>query len=163
MIKNIKTPFLFRALLAVAIIFIANTASLSQDNFYFSQYFQVAPAMNPALTGIDNFLDIKVNYRNQWAGMGDSPSTNYLGINGYISKNKGQTYREYALRISNPDILDSLSGIKASLKNRLKHGVGMHMIYDRQGPFDQFSGFFNYALHIPVGFKTTLSLAHKQL
>ncbi|MCG8311420.1 MAG: PorP/SprF family type IX secretion system membrane protein [Cytophagales bacterium] len=130
----------------------------SQDNFYFSQYFQVGPAINPAFTGIDNFLDVKINYRNQWAGFDDSPSTNYIGVNGYIKKDAIQSYREYALRISNPDIIDSLSNIQSSLKSNIKHGIGGHIIYDRQGPFEQISGFFNYAIHIPIGFKTNLSI-----
>lgn len=143
--------------LLLGLIIISFGKSVSQDNFYFSQYFQVGPAINPAFTGIDNFLDIKVNYRNQWAGFNDSPSTNYIGINGTLKKESIQTYREYALRISDPGILDSLSNIQSSIKNRIKHGLGGHVIYDRQGPFEQISGFFNYAIHLPIGYKTTLS------
>lgn len=158
MIQSTKKQLTMKISVLLVAIISATTIGFSQDNFYFSQPFQVGPAINPALTGIDNFLDIKFNYRNQWAGLNDSPSTNYLGINGYINKNKTQTYREYALRISNPDILDSLSVTKSSLKNKLKHGVGGHLIYDRQGPFSQIAGYFNYALHIPIGFKTTLSI-----
>ena len=152
-----KHKFGKKSLLALAMSLIV-TMGFSQDNFYFSQYFQVGPAINPAFTGIDNFLDVKINYRNQWAGLGDSPSTNYLGVNGYIKKESTQTYREYALRISDPSILDSLSNIQTSLKDKIKHGIGGHVIYDRQGPFEQISGYFNYAIHIPIGFKTNLSI-----
>lgn len=158
MIQSMKKYVRVKFSLWLVMFMTATTMGFSQDNFYFSQYFQVGPAINPALTGIDNFLDIKFNYRNQWAGLNDSPSTNYLGVNGYINKNKGLTYRDYALRISNPNILDSLSVIKSSLKNKLKHGIGGHIIYDRQGPFSQVGGYFNYALHIPIGFKTYLSV-----
>ena len=97
--------------LILLLTMLVSSMSFAQDNFYFSQYFQVGPAINPAFTGIDNFLDVKVNYRNQWAGFGDSPSTNYIGVNGYLKKESTQSFREYALRISNPDILDSLSRI----------------------------------------------------
>ena len=152
-LKN-KLKHLFLTLILLSLV---NT-SFSQDNFYFSQYFQVGPAINPAFTGIDNFLDVKINYRNQWAGFSDSPSTNYIGVNGSLSKVSSETYREYALRISDPSILDSLSNTQSSIKNKIKHGVGGHIIYDRQGPFDQIAGFFNYALHIPIGYKTTMSL-----
>ncbi|VAW47223.1 hypothetical protein MNBD_GAMMA03-2059 [hydrothermal vent metagenome] len=130
----------------------------AQDNFYFSQNFQVGPAINPAFTGIDDFLDIKINYRNQWAGFSDSPSTNYFGINGLLKKASTQSYKEYALRISNPDILDSLINISSSFKNNIKHGIGGHVIYDQQGPFEQISGYLNYALHLPIGYKTKLSV-----
>lgn len=130
----------------------------AQDNFYFSQPFQVGPAINPAFTGIDDFLDIKVNYRNQWTGFNDSPSTNYFGINGLLKKASTQSYKEYALRISDPGILDSLINISSSFKNNIKHGIGGHIIFDRQGPFEQISGYLNYALHMPVGYKTKLSV-----
>ena len=151
-----KKIYLFLCLSIPLILKLASTQA--QDNFYFSQYFQVGQAINPAFTGIDNFLDVKINYRNQWAGFNDSPSTNYVGVNGYIQKESVQTYREYALRISNPSILDSLSNIKSSFKDNIKHGLGGHVIYDRQGPFEQISGYFNYALHVPIGFKTKLSI-----
>ena len=36
--------------------------------------------------------------------------------------------------------------------------MGGHIIYDRQGPFGQISGYFNYAIHIPIGYKTTLAI-----
>ena len=146
-------------ILCIGLILILGFGSIqAQDNFYFSQYFQVGQAINPAFTGIDNFLDVRINYRNQWAGFNDSPSTNYVGISGYIQKESSTTYREYALRISDPSILDSLSNIKSSFMDNIKHGVGGHIIYDRQGPFDQISGYLNYALHIPIGFRTRLSI-----
>jgi len=140
-------------------LLIAMSATVrAQDNFYFSQPFQVGPAINPAFTGIDDFLDIKINYRNQWAGFNDSPSTNYFGINGLLKKASTQSYKEYALRISDPSILDSLINISSSFKNNIKHGIGGHIIFDRQGPFEQISGYLNYALHMPVGYKTKLSI-----
>ena len=131
---------------------------MGQDNFYFSQYFQVGPVINPATTGVDNFLDIKVNYRNQWSGFTDAPSTNYIGVNGYIQKETQQSYKQYSLRTSNPFYLDSLPKNEISLGNKLRHGIGGNIIYDVQGPFEQISGFVNYALHIPIGEKVKISL-----
>ncbi len=134
-----------------------NTA-FGQDNFFYSQYFQVGPTVNPAFTGIDNFLDVKINYRSQWSGFTDAPSTNYFGINGYLKKESQQTYREYSLRISDPTLLDSLSNVGKSSDEMIRHGIGGHIIYDRQGPFSQISGYFNYAIHIPIGNRLKLSL-----
>lgn len=140
----------------VAIFFSINLNA--QDNFYYSQYFQVGSTINPAMTGIDNFMDIKTNYRNQWNGFTDSPSSNYVGVNTYVKKNSEQAYREYTLRISDPSTIDSLSNIKTSLKSDLKHGLGGYILYDQQGPFQQITGAFNYAMHFPISFKTNLSI-----
>ena len=139
-------------------LFAISSTVIAQDNFYFSQYFQVGQAINPAFTGIDNFLDVKINYRNQWAGFSDSPSTNFIGINGALKNKTTQTYKEYALRISDPSLLDSLSNTQSSIKDKVRHGLGGHIIYDRQGPFDQISGFFNYAFHFPISYNTYLSI-----
>jgi len=132
--------------------------SFSQDNFYFSQYYQVGPAINPAFTGIDNFLDVKLNYRNQWSGFTDSPSTNYIAVNGYLQKETQKDYKQYSLRTSNPYFLDSLPRAEISLSEKLRHGIGGHIIYDVQGPFEQISGFVNYALHIPINSKVKISI-----
>ena len=75
-----------RFLVLTTTLFLISISGYCQDNFNFSQYFQVAPVLNPAFTGIDDFLDIKLNYRSQWSGFNDSPSTNYFGINGPIKK-----------------------------------------------------------------------------
>lgn len=149
---------MLRYLVLTTILCTISISGYCQDNFYFSQYFQVAPAINPALTGMDDFLDIKINYRSQWSGFNDSPSTNYFGINGSLKKKSQQAYKEYALRISNPEILDSLSNITNSFSSKLKHGLGGFVVFDQQGPFEQITGFINYAIHIPIGYKTKLSI-----
>lgn len=141
------------------IVFIPFTVKLhAQDNFYFSQYNQVGPVYNPALSGIDNFLDIKLNYRSQWNGFTDAPTTNYFGINGYLQKTTQNAYTQYSLRTSNPYYLDSIPSNEFKLRAKLRHGIGGHVIFDTQGPFEQMSGFLNYALHIPLGRKVKVSL-----
>lgn len=131
---------------------------IAQDNFYFSQYSQVGPAINPALTGVDNFLDVKLNYRSQWSGFTDAPTTNYVGVNGYLQKETQKAYKQYSLRTSNPYYLDSLPNVEISLADKLRHGIGGHVIYDVQGPFEQISAYLNYALHIPVNNKLKISI-----
>ena len=130
----------------------------AQDNFYFSQYFQVGPVLNPALTGVDNFLDIKLNYRNQWTGFSDAPSSSYFGINGYFQKETQDAYKQYSLRTSDPKYLDKLPGREVALVERLRHGWGGQVVYDIQGPYEQINVNFNYAVHLPVGKKAKLSL-----
>lgn len=131
---------------------------IAQDNFYFSQYFQTGTAFNPAITGVENFLDIKINYRNQWSGFNDAPSTNYFGVNGYLQKETQKAYKQYSLRTSNPYMLDSMPSVEISLGEKLRHGIGGHIIYDVQGPYEQISGFLNYALHIPINNKLKISI-----
>lgn len=143
--------------ISLPIYFLANTI-FAQDNFYYSQYFQVSQAINPAFAGIDNFTDLKINHRNQWSGFQDSPNTNFIGINGAFKNESQSPFKEYALRISNPDLLDSIAGLSNKFSSKIKHGIGGYIVYDNQIPFEQISGFVNYAIHLPVGFRTRLSL-----
>lgn len=147
-----------KKLLLLLIIIIASTPAISQDNFYVSQYFQVAPVINPAFTGINNFLDVKINYRSQWSGFSDAPKSNYIGINGYLQKETQQAYKQYALRTSYPYIIDSLGQDGISLGEQLRHGIGGNIVFDTQGPFKQSSGYINYALHIPISRNTKISI-----
>lgn len=143
----------------LSIVFLLLSISIyAQDNFYQSQYFQLGPSLNPATTGIDNFLDIKLNYRSQWGGFTDAPSTNYLAINGYLQKETQKTYRQYSLRTSDPHYLDSLSRGEITLSEKIRHGIGGHVVYDVQGPYEEISAHFNYALHIPLNEKIKVSL-----
>ncbi len=146
-----------KCLIFISLVF-SSTLLFAQDNFYFSQYFQVGPVLNPAMTGVDNFLDIKLNYRNQWSGFSGAPSSNYFGINGYLQKETQEAYRQYSLRTSDPQYLDKLPGKEISLGERIRHGIGGVVVYDIQGPYEQINGNINYAMHLPVGKKVKLSI-----
>jgi type IX secretion system PorP/SprF family membrane protein len=147
-----------RYIFIILIVVSAGQQVSGQDNFYNSQYFQAGPLINPAFTGIENFLDIKLNYRSQWSGFSDAPSTNFIGINGYLRKETQQAYKQYALRTSNPYYLDSIEQKGISLGKKLRHGIGGNVVYDVQGPFEQISGYVNYALHVPISKKLKLSI-----
>lgn len=129
-----------------------------QDNFYYSQYHQTAAVRNPAFTGIDNFLDIKLNFRNQWNGFSDAPTTSTFGILGYLQKETPSLLGQYGLRTSHPYYIDSLPQKSIPNKQLIRHGLGSFVIYDVQGPYEQISANFNYALHIPLGATTKMSL-----
>jgi len=144
-------------LISLPIYLLANTI-IAQDNFYYSQYFQVSQAINPAFAGINNFTDLKINHRNQWSGFKDSPNTNFIGINATLKSATQTSFKEYALRISNPDLLDSIVGLSNKYSSKIKHGIGGFIVYDNQIPFEQISGYVNYAIHLPVGYRTHLSI-----
>lgn len=113
---------------AIVLFVLLCLKSTAQDNFNFSQYFQIHTTINPAGTGIDNFLDVKLSYRNQWTGLVDAPTTQYFGVNGYLQKETQKSYTQYALRTSNPYYLDSLPNLKISLREKLRHGIGGNVV-----------------------------------
>lgn len=45
----------------------------SQAKPAFNQYILNNYILNPGLTGIENYTDVKMSYRNQWAGINGAP------------------------------------------------------------------------------------------
>lgn len=139
------------------LMLIAPAVSKAQDRFVLSQYFQNAPAQNPAFTGIDDFLNIQLTYRDQWAGFSDAPKTNFISLFTNIKKPAPDLIKQYSLRISDPSLYDSLANHVLKASERIKHGIGGYIIMDQQGPYRQIGGYLNYAIHIPLSRKTFFS------
>jgi len=132
-----------------AVIF-CQTALYAQQPYFFSQFHEAAPAFNPAFTGIDDFLDVKIIRRNQWSGFEGTPTTNYIGVYNNLRNEEVISIKELSLRISNPHLYDSLTSAAPRIKDKIKHGYGGNIIYDTQTPFSQFIGNLNYSLHLDL-------------
>lgn len=123
------------------------TISSGQNNELTGQYFQNLPAYSPALTGMNDHLDITVSGRKQWAGFNGSPQNAYLSAYGVLHSAKDR------LRLHASDSTDA-SGTSTAVK----HGVGGYVMNNNQGPYRQTEVSLVYALHVPVFNKTFLSL-----
>lgn len=134
-------------IIIVAFITCFITVAKGQDKILLSQYFQNMPAFNPALTGVNDFLDFRMGYRQQWMGFQGAPRTLYLS--GYGALNGGnETGFQRSIRTSEA---------KSRAKSTIKHGVGGSMHLDEQGPYQQMEVNLNYAVHVPVSANTYLS------
>lgn len=122
-------------------------ASYGQAKPLLGQYFQNLPAFAPALTGANDFLDLRLSTRQQWTGFEGAPSTYYLSAYGAIKGKVTDQYRYRSLRLG-------VSGPEEKTLLTLKHGIGGYIQSDVQGPYKQFDINVNYAVHIPV-FRTT--------
>lgn len=61
-----------------------NAQQLEQwTQFYMNEY-----AINPAVTGMNNYFDAKAMARNQWVGITDAPRTYYLSVHGPVLGDK---------------------------------------------------------------------------
>lgn len=135
-----------------------NHGVLAQRMYNYSQFFLNPQLVNPAFTGIDEFTKVTIGHRNQWMGFEGAPVSNYAGFSMRIGRPAPEYIKQYSLRISNPDLYDSLLRASASKKENLQQGVGGYLTIDKQGPFSQVSGFGNYAIHFNLNAKTKLSV-----
>ncbi len=128
----------------------------AQQKPQYTQYVINEYIINPALTGIENYADIKIGHRHQWAGLQGAPVTTYVTFHGPIGKKDYKTNATTIFEVpgENPrgkDYWDNYSSSPAH------HGLGVQFIKDQVGPFTYNSFMATYAYHMPVGQRTNLS------
>lgn len=149
-----------RLYISCLLFLIATPWCYGQQPFRFSQYFQNMVMVNPAVAGLEDFMDLKVGYRQQWTGLDLSPQTFYLSAHAPLSVKPSEfSYRNNALRISDPTAFDQLE-TRSSISNAssVRHGLGGYIYNDQQGIFQQTSAFVTYAAHIRLNGRTRLAL-----
>ena len=150
---------MIRLYFLLLILTLASTVN-AQQPFRFTQYFQNTIAINPAVAGSEDFLDVKLGYRQQWTGLDASPQTLYVSAHAPLAARAGEfIYRDNSLRISNPNLYSQAeSGRALSSMNQVRHGVGGYVLNDQQDVFQQTLAFATYAAHFPIGARTRLSV-----
>jgi len=142
----------FRLFLFISII---SPDAAAQAKPSYSQYVLNNFILNPGVTGIENYIDVKVSTRNQWTGINGAPVTSYLSIHGPIGKKDLRTSAtSFQVPGNNPRGKQYWEEYTAPLPH---HGVGMIALNDKAGYINRWSLFASYAYHKPLGIQTTLS------
>ncbi len=127
----------------------------AQQRPQYTQYILNNYILNPALSGIENYADLKVSARDQWVGLNGAPRTAYLTIQGPIGK------KDYRTTATSFDIPGENPRGQAYWENYTAaephHGVGLVVVNDRTGSFNRFSAAGTYAYHIGLNPTTNLS------
>lgn len=111
-----------------------------------SQSFRLAPAFNPAFTGIERFSSVNIGYRSQWASFPGAPRFLNLAATHRINRPADVTHN--ALRSGTPITTDEIPRVK-----RIIQGVGatlMHNSNGSQGIIESLEGGLSYAIHYPL-------------
>ena len=127
----------------------------AQQRSHYTQYILNNYILNPALTGIENYTDVKISGRDQWVGFSGAPRTAYLTIHGPIGKKDYKTSAtSYNVPGENPRGNAYWESYTASEPH---HGVGFSVLNDRTGNFNRFSANISYAYHLGLTPRTNLS------
>lgn len=115
------------------------------------QPFQYAPIYNPAFTGVENFMDIKLGHRYQWGAFKESvPQFSNLAIN--FRTKQPLDIKTNALRPSRTDYTRDIPTSKLGF-----HGLGFNVYSEKLGPLKEFGVGLHYAVHFPLSEKLTIS------
>ena len=131
------------------------TSAMAQQKPHYTQYILNQYIVNPAITGIENYIDIKASHRMQWVGLLDAPVTTYLTVHGPLGKkDEKTTATSLKKKGENPRGKAYWDEYTVSEPH---HGIGLQVINDRTGPLNSFTGMVTYAYHIGLTTKTSLS------
>lgn len=97
---------------------------MAQSKPVFSQYVYNNYLLNPALSGMENYTDIRASYREQWRGIDGAPKTGYVTAHGRLFGGGGS--------------------------NDVHHGWGASILNDRAGYLNRWSISGSYAYQQPL-------------
>ncbi|MBL8002833.1 MAG: type IX secretion system membrane protein PorP/SprF [Flavobacteriales bacterium] len=118
--------------LALLLLLASGPAAVAQQIAQYTQYVFNHFAVNPAVAGSKDCLDVRLGYRKQWVGFKDAPVTAWASLHGAI-RPKGKPYQQ----------------------NR--HGIGAFIEADDAGPIGYTHFLLAYAYHIQTGKERYLS------
>lgn len=127
----------------------------AQQKPYYTQYILNNYILNPAISGIENYTDLKLSYRNQWTGIDGAPVTTYLSVHSPIGKKDYRTTAtSFQVPGENPRGRSYWEEYNAPAPH---HGAGLMVMNDKTGYISRFSAYATYAYHKGISVRTTLA------
>ncbi len=134
---------------------LSSAVVMAQAKPFYTQYILNNYILNPGVTGIENYTDIKLSNRNQWTGINGAPVTSYFSIHAPIGKTDLRTSAtSFEVPGENPRgqrLWEEYTPPDAH------HGIGFIAMNDKAGYINRWSLSASYAYHKPLSVKTTLS------
>mgnify|MGYP005752554901 CR=1 FL=1 len=116
--------------------FSSHAQQMTQQTQYVGNNF----LLNPAIAGIESYLDLRTSYKTQWVGSEGAPTSFYTSVHSSIDRNG-----------SSGNNLSSNNGSSGQYGSALPHhGYGAIIQMNKAGLFSILSFNLNYAYHIPL-------------
>ena len=145
-----------RNLFLLFLLVLIHCSVIAQQKPQFTQYIFNNYLTNPAISGIENYIDVKTGHRTQWTGLDGAPITNYFSIHAPLGK-------EFLF-----DNANSFDGQENNPMNRSytqyymaaapHHGIGLQGVIDKAGPISRLDLNATYAYHLGISSKVNISL-----
>lgn len=133
-------------LLALGVMFLVATGcAFAQQRPQFTQYTLNNYLANPAITGIEDYADLRLGTRHQWSGLEGAPQTYYATLHMPINKSGGSTYGGRGMAKES-----SMKSTNMYRRVRSHHGFGLMAMSTETGPLKRGSVSASYAYHQPL-------------
>lgn len=142
----------FLALLSVLLLY---TIGYAQETPRSTQYIFNNYLLNPALSGIDSYIDLKLGYRKQWSGIDGAPNTQYLSLSLPLGQEFiRESVNSFSQRGYNPMSRSFVNSYTAAAPH---HGLGLIAMTDKAGLVRQTGVSVSYAYHLGLTSDINLS------
>jgi type IX secretion system PorP/SprF family membrane protein len=142
-------------LVFITILLLSATGAHAQQKPYFTQYIINNYVLNPAITGIENYTDLKISYRDQWTNIPGRPQTSYLSIHTPINK---PDYRTTATSFGIPGENPRGKAYWEEYTVPEDHaGLGLIVMNDKTGYITRSSLYATFAYHKGLTPRTSIS------
>jgi type IX secretion system PorP/SprF family membrane protein len=119
-----------------------------------TQYFLNLPGINPAFTGIEDYLDARVSFRQGWNNFNVKNTYSFASAYGALNNAPRAALTNNTLRFD--DETKRFEG-RTYRKSTRKHGIGGMVTSRNLGQYTASSASLNYAYHLPVSNKVKMS------
>jgi type IX secretion system PorP/SprF family membrane protein len=146
-----------KRILFLCVAFLAGQqVTFAQQRPQYTQYVFNSYLLNPAVSGIENYVDLKAGYRSQWSGLDGAPVTSYITINAPLGQNFVQG--DAAAMSAGGESPYSRSYTQDYVASEPHHGIGFALVSDKTGPISQTNMNLSYAYHLGLTPKLNLAL-----
>ncbi len=127
--------------------------AFAQQKPQYNLYIMNNYLLNPAISGIEEYTDVKLGSRQQFSGMEGSPSTVYLSVHAPIG------YSSVARNAQRTESTPSFNTLPQNrmIKPKPHHGVGLMVMHDKIGAFSRTEASLSYAYHLLLSDEVKLS------
>ncbi|SEL50645.1 PorP/SprF family type IX secretion system membrane protein [Parapedobacter koreensis] len=145
----------FRSTNLATLLLCISAAAWAQQRPQYTQYIFNGLLANPAVAGIERYVDVKLGARSQWQGVEGAPQTAYLSAHMPIGANRIQDgATSFSEGGHNPYGRNFSRHYRASEPH---HGAGVVLQHDRAGQFTRTDALLAYAYHLRIA--ETINLA----
>ncbi|RNL56525.1 PorP/SprF family type IX secretion system membrane protein [Pedobacter jejuensis] len=131
--------------------------SFSQQKPQYTQYIFNQYLLNPAISGIENYIDFKAGYRKQWAGINDAPQTSFVSAHWALSDNHLWSNALTSFPEQSGDPMDR-NYTQNYTSSPAHHGMGVTVVQDKAGPISRIDANLTYAYHLQLSNNFNISV-----
>ena len=133
-------------------LLVLSFSAKSQQNPRYSLYLVNSYLYNPAVGGIERFVDVRLGHRSQWTGIEGAPTTSYFSIHAPLNSKKLNTN---SVSVSKKSYNNREDHTSSSVRRH--HSIGALVLNDRSGSFNRYQANVSYSYHLPITKSYTLS------